>query len=148
MDVTAEVPEEEYEVPLGKVAVRREGGDLTILANMLMVHYALAAAEELGQDGISAEVIDVRCLVPLDMETLVNSVKRTSRALIVEEDNLTGGWGAEVAARLAEAAFYYLDKPITRLAAPDTPIPCSPVLEKDYVPSVERIVCQARELAR
>ena len=148
MDVTAEVPEEEYEVPLGKVAVRREGSDLTILANMLMVHYALAAAEELGQDGISAEVIDVRCLVPLDMETLVNSVKRTNRALIVEEDNLTGGWGAEVAARLAEAAFYYLDKPITRLAAPDTPIPCSPVLEKDYVPSVERIVCQARELAR
>jgi len=147
IDVTAEVPVEEYEIPLGKVAVRREGRDLTILANMLMVHYALAAAEELGREGISAEVIDVRCLVPLDMETLVNSVKQTGRALIVEEDNLTGGWGAEVAARLAEAAFYYLDKPIARVAAPDTPIPCSPALEKRYVPSVDRIVRQARQLA-
>ncbi len=146
MEVTGEVPEQEYEVPLGKLAVRREGTDVTILANMLMVHHALAAADELGRDGISAEVIDVRCLVPLDMETLLKSVKRTTRVLIVEEDNLTGGWGAEIAACLGEAAFYYLDKPITRIAAPDAPIPCSPALEKIYVPSVAHIVRKARLL--
>jgi pyruvate dehydrogenase E1 component beta subunit len=146
IDVTADVPEEAYEIPLGSVAVRREGSDVTILANMLMVHYALAAAEELGREGIRAEVIDVRCLVPLDLEVLADSAKRTGRVLIVEEDNLTGGWGAEVAARLSEAAFYNLDKPIARVAAPDIPIPCSPVLEKAYVPGVEEIVRAARLL--
>jgi acetoin:2,6-dichlorophenolindophenol oxidoreductase subunit beta len=146
VDVTSEVPDDEYEVPLGKVAVRREGTDITVLANMLMLHYALAAADELSREGISAEVIDVRCLVPLDADTLVNSAKRTGRVLIVEEDNLTGGWGAEVAARLSEAAFYYLDKPIARVAAPDTPIPCSPSLERVYVPSVQRILHAARIL--
>jgi pyruvate/2-oxoglutarate/acetoin dehydrogenase E1 component len=146
VDVTAEVPEEAYEVPLGSVAVRREGSDITILANMLMVHHALAAAEELGREGMRAAVIDVRCLVPLDLEPLVDSAKRTNRVLIVEEDNLTGGWGAEVAARLTEAAFYHLDKPIARVAAPDSPIPCSPVLEKAYVPGVEQIVRGARLL--
>src|SRR5262249_40604367 len=146
LDVTADVPEEAYEIPLGSVAVRRQGSDITILANMLMVHYALAAAEELDREGIRSEVIDVRCLVPLDLETLVDSAKRTSRVLIVEEDNLTGGWGAEVAARLTEATFYHLDKPIARVAAPDSPIPCSPVLEKAYVPGVEEIVGAARLL--
>ena len=145
-DLSAEVPEEEYEIPLGAVAVKRSGTDISILANMLMVHRALAAADELASEGISAEVIDVRCLVPLDMETLAESAKKTTRVLIVEEDNLTGGWGAEVAARLAEVAFYYLDAPITRLAAPDTPVPCSPVLERVYVPDMERIVQAAQRL--
>jgi pyruvate dehydrogenase E1 component beta subunit len=147
LDLSAEIPEEEYEVPLGTVAIRREGDDITILANMLMVHYALAAAEELHREGISAEVIDVRCLVPLDREVLVSSARKTTRVLIVEEDNLTGGWGAEVAALLGEAAFYYLDKPIVRVAAPDSPLPCSPALERVYVPSVERILREARRLA-
>jgi pyruvate/2-oxoglutarate/acetoin dehydrogenase E1 component len=146
LDIAAEVPEEEYEVPLGKVAVRREGTDITILANMLMVHYALAAADELNREGISAEVIDVRCLAPLDMDTLATSSKKTSRVLIVEEDNLTCGWGAEVAARLGENAFYYLDKPIVRIAAPDCPLPCSPALEEAYVPNAEQIVREARRL--
>lgn len=146
LDIAAEVPEEEYEVPLGKVAVRREGTDITILANMLMVHYALAAAEELNREGIRAEVIDVRCLVPLDMDTLASSAKKTSRVLIVEEDNLTCGWGAEVATRLGEAAFYYLDKPIVRIAAPDSPLPCSPALEEVYVPNTEQIAREARRL--
>jgi pyruvate dehydrogenase E1 component beta subunit len=144
----AEVPEEEYEIPLGTVSVKRKGTDITILANMLMVHRALAAADELAKEGVSAEVIDVRCLVPLDMDTLVESAKRTTRVLIVEEDNLTCGWGAEVAARLAEAAFYYLDAPIARLAAPDTPVPYSPALERVYVPGIKQVVQEAQRLAR
>lgn len=148
VDLVAEVPEEEYEIPLGTVKVKRAGTDITILANMLMVHRSLAAADELALEGISAEVIDVRCLVPLDMDTLVESAKKTTRVLIVEEDNLTGGWGAEIAARLGEAAFYYLDAPIARVAAPDTPVPCSPVLERVYVPGIERIVQEAQCLVR
>jgi pyruvate dehydrogenase E1 component beta subunit len=136
----AGVPEEDYEIPLGTVAVKREGTDLTLLANMLMLHRAMEAAEELARRGIHAEVIDLRCLVPLDMETLTASAKKTGHVLIVEEDNLTGGWGAEVAARLSEAAFFHLDAPVTRLAAPDTPTPTAPALEREYVPSVERVV--------
>ena len=136
----AGVPEEDYEIPLGSVSVKREGTDLTLLANMLMLHRAMEAAEELARRDIHAEVIDLRCLVPLDMDTLTTSTKKTGHVLIVEEDNLTGGWGAEVAARLSEAAFFYLDAPITRVAAPDTPTPTAPVLEREYVPSVERVV--------
>ena len=136
----ASVPEEDYEVPLGTVATKREGSDLTILANMLMLHRAMEAAEKLQAQGIQAEVFDLRCLVPLDMEPLITSAKKTGRVLIVEEDNLTGGWGAEVAARLSEAAFFHLDAPITRVAAPDTPAPTAPVLEREYVPSVQRVV--------
>src|SRR5262249_10598988 len=98
LDPIMEVPLDDYEVEIGTVAVRRAGTDLTILANMLMLHRALAAAEILAGDGISAEVIDMRCLVPLDLETLVRSVRKTGRVLIVEEDNLTGGWGAGIAA--------------------------------------------------
>ncbi len=148
LDVSMEVPEGDYEVPLGSVAVRREGADVTILANMLMLHRALAAAEQLATEGIGAEVIDMRCLVPLDMETILRSVAKTNRVLIVEEDTLTGGWGAELAARLGEAAFYDLDAPIARLAAPDTPLPCAPALEREYVPSVERVVEHARRLVK
>ena len=146
LELTDGVPEEEYEIPLGSVAVRRPGSDVTILANMLMVHRALSAATELEGAGISAEVIDVRSLVPLDTDTLVLSAQKTSRVLIVEEDNLTGGWGAEVAARLAQEAFYHLDRPIARVAAPDTPLPCAAALEEVYVPTVTRIVQAAREL--
>ncbi|MFZ0534218.1 MAG: alpha-ketoacid dehydrogenase subunit beta [Anaerolineales bacterium] len=136
----AGVPDEDYEVPLGTVAVKREGSDLTLLANMLMLHRAMDAAEVLAHRGILAEVIDMRCLVPLDMKPLITSAQKTGRVLIVEEDNLTGGWGAEVSARLTEAAFFHLDAPITRVAAPDTPTPSAPILEREYVPSVERVV--------
>jgi pyruvate/2-oxoglutarate/acetoin dehydrogenase E1 component len=138
-----DVPTDDYEVPLGTVAIRREGTDITILANMLMVHRALSAAEQLAAQGIEAEVIDVRCLVPLDIETIEQSVQKTSRLLIVEEDHLTGGWGAEVAALIAERALHYLDAPIKRVAAPDTPLPCAASLERVFVPSVERIVSTA-----
>ena len=147
LDLTAEVPEGDYEVPLGTVAARREGTDLTILANMLMLHRALAAAEELAQHGVSAEVIDMRSLIPLDLATIRRSVAKTGRLMIVEEDNLTGGWGAEIAARLIETNFDDLDAPIQRIAAPDTPLPCVAVLEREYVPSIERIFEAARKLA-
>jgi pyruvate/2-oxoglutarate/acetoin dehydrogenase E1 component len=120
--------------------MRREGQDVTILANMLMVYRALEAADILADDGLIAEVIDLRCLAPLDMETLHQSVKKTNRVLIVEEDNLTGGWGAEVAARLGRELFYYLDAPIRRVAAPDTPAPAAHSLETTYVPTAETIV--------
>lgn len=146
LDPVALVPEQEYTIPLGSAAVKREGNDLTILANMLMVHRALQAAQELAQEGIEVQVIDVRCLVPLDMDTLLESVHKTHRVLIVEEDNETGGWGAEVAARLMEAAFDELDAPVQRVAAPDTPAPCAPSLEKLYVPDVPRIVQAARAM--
>ena len=146
IDPVMEVPESIYTVPLGPAAKRREGSDVTILANMLMVHRALEAASILEQEGISAEVIDVRCLAPLEMETLEDSAKKTTRVLIVEEDNSSGGWGAEVAARLGNSVFYYLDAPITRLAAPDIPVPCAPSLENAYLPSVDQIVLKVKEL--
>jgi acetoin:2,6-dichlorophenolindophenol oxidoreductase subunit beta len=146
LDPIALVPQGEYTIPLGSVAVKRAGSDVTILANMLMVHRAIQAAEELAREGIEAEIIDVRCLVPLDIETLTASVSKTHRVLIVEEDNHTGGWGAEVAAQLTEIAFDELDAPILRVAAPDTPVPCAPSLEKLYVPDVPRIVQAARQL--
>lgn len=146
LDPIMAVPEEAYEVPLGSLAVRREGWDVTMLANMLMAHRALEAAEILAEEGIDAEVIDMRCLVPLDMETLQESVKKTNRVLIVEEDNLTGGWGAEIAARLGQELFYYLDAPIKRVAAPDTPVPVAHSLEMAYLPDVERILEAVRLL--
>jgi pyruvate dehydrogenase E1 component beta subunit len=146
VDPITPVPEEAYTLPLGSVVVKRAGTDLTILANMLMLHRAVAASEELAREGISAEVIDMRCLVPLDMETLLASVEKTNRVLIVEEDNLTGGWGAEIAARLGEAAFYHLDAPIRRVAAPDIPAPTAAALEAAYLPDVSRIVAAARTL--
>lgn len=146
IDPVMDVPEGDYEVALGSVAVRREGLGLTILANMLMTHRALAAAEILAAEGIDAEVIDVRCLVPLDLETIARSVAKTNRVLIVEEDNRSGGWGAEVAAEIGERFFFDLDSPIVRIAAPDTPLPCATALELAYVPQVARIVDAARRV--
>ncbi len=140
IDPIKEVPIDAYEVELGTLKEVRAGQDVTILANMMMVYRSLAAAELLTEMGISAQVIDMRCLVPLDMDLLIESVKKTNRVLIVEEDNLTGGWGAEIAARLGDEVFYYLDAPIKRLAAPDTPAPTSASLEEEYLPSTDRIV--------
>jgi pyruvate dehydrogenase E1 component beta subunit len=140
IDPIKEVPIDAYEVELGTLKEVRTGQDVTILANMMMVYRSLAAAELLAEEGISTQVIDMRCLVPLDMELLVESVKKTNRVLIVEEDNLTGGWGAEIAARLGDEVFYYLDAPIKRLAAPDTPAPTAASLEEEYLPSTDRIV--------
>jgi acetoin:2,6-dichlorophenolindophenol oxidoreductase subunit beta len=146
IDPVMEVPEGDFEVPLGTVAVRRQGSDVAILANMLMVHRALAAAEQLAGLGIEAEVIDVRCLVPIDMATIARSVAKTHRVLIVEEDNRTGGWGAEIAAEISEKLFDELDAPVTRLAASDTPLPCAPALERESIPSVDAIARACRQL--
>jgi pyruvate dehydrogenase E1 component beta subunit len=141
-----EVPEGDFVVPLGTVAVRRQGSDVAILANMLMVHRALAAAEQLAGLGIEAEVIDLRCLVPIDMATIARSVAKTHRVLIVEEDNRTGGWGAEIAAEISEKLFDELDAPVTRLAASDTPLPCAPALERASIPGVDAIARACRQL--
>ena len=146
IDVLGVVPEEEYLIPFGQAKVARLGRDITIVANLLMVHRSIQAGGILAESGIEAEVIDVRTLVPFDLETVSGSVRKTRKLLIVEEDNLTGGWGAEVAARVGETCFGFLDAPIRRLAAPDTPVPFAPVMERFYVPSTERIVAAAQEL--
>jgi pyruvate/2-oxoglutarate/acetoin dehydrogenase E1 component len=128
--------------------VVRAGRDITIVANLLMLHRSLQAAQELAADGIEAEVIDPRTLVAFDWTTVFESVKKTRRLIIVEESTLTGGWGAEVAARVGESCFGYLDAPIRRIAAPDTPVPFAPVMENFYVPSVSRISAVVRELVQ
>ena len=135
-----EVPDEEYLVPIGKGAIRREGEDVTIVAKLLMVYRALAAADELASQGIEAEVIDPRTLVPLDKELILASVRKTGRLVIAEEDNLTGGWAAEIAAIVADEAFLWLDAPIKRVSAPDVPPPFAPVLESAYVPDEKKIM--------
>jgi pyruvate/2-oxoglutarate/acetoin dehydrogenase E1 component len=140
IDPVMQVPLEAYEVEIGTLRIAREGKDATILANMMMVYRALSAAEKLAEEGINVQVVDMRCLKPLDMDFLIQSVKKTNRVLIVEEDNFTGGWGAEIAARLGDEVFYDLDAPIKRIAAPDTPAPTAEILEKEYLPSTEKIV--------
>jgi pyruvate/2-oxoglutarate/acetoin dehydrogenase E1 component len=136
----SEVPEEEYLVPIGKGIIRREGSDVTIVGKLLTVYRALAAAEKLAQQGIQAEVIDPRTLVPLDKELILASVRKTGRLVVVEEDNRTGGWAGDIAATVAEEAFFWLDAPVKRVSAPDTPAPFAPTMEQFYVPSVERVV--------
>ncbi len=143
------VPEELYSIPLGQAAVRREGHDVTILAYSVMVPRALEAADQLSQEGIEAEVVDLRTLKPLDQATIVASVSKTGRVLIVHEAPRTGGLGGELTAVVAESeAFDYLDAPIRRLAGRDIPIPYNRTLERAAVPQVEDIVAAARELAR
>ena len=140
------VPEEEYTLPLGVADVKREGEDLTIVATSSMVYVALEAAELLDQEGVSAEVVDPRTLVPLDRETLVASVTKTGRALVVDEGHTSYGVSAELAAVLADEAFWHLDAPVKRLAAMDVPIPFSPVLEDQTVPTAERVLEAAKAL--
>jgi acetoin:2,6-dichlorophenolindophenol oxidoreductase subunit beta len=140
------VPEEEYTLPLGVADVKREGEDLTIVATSSMVYVALEAAELLEQEGVSAEVVDPRTLVPLDRETLVASVVKTGRALVVDEGHTSYGVSAELAAVLADEAFWHLDAPVKRLAALDVPIPFSPVLEDETVPTPERVLEVAKAL--
>jgi len=142
------VPEELYDIPLGKAKVTREGKDLTIIAYSIMAVRALEAAEQLAQEGIDVEVVDLRTLKPLDVDTIVESVSKTGRALVVHEAPITGGFGGEIVARIAASeAFDRLDAPIMRLAGKDTPIPYNRILERATVPQVEDIVAKARELA-
>ena len=141
-----EVPEDDYLVPIGKGIVRREGTDVTIVGKLLTVYQALAAADKLAQEGISAEVIDPRTLVPLDKELILNSVRKTGRLIVAEEDNRTCGWAAEIAAMVSEEAFFYLDAPIARVSSIDTPPPFAPVMEAFYLPSADKIVAAAHNL--
>lgn len=138
--IKGDCPEGEYVVPLGKAAVAREGSDVTIVAWSLMVKRALEAAKVLEKDGISAEVIDIRTLVPLDKETIFESLRKTHNLVIVHEAVRTVGFGAEISAIVAEELMDELDHPIIRVTAPDTCIPSSPVLENEFMPSVEKIV--------
>jgi len=144
--ITGPVPDEEYTLPFGVADIKREGNDVTIVATLYMVHKALKAAEELEKDGISVEIVDPRTLVPLDKETIINSVKKTGRVVIVTEDCKTAGVSAEIAAVIAEKALDYLDAPIKRVANPDVPIPFSPPLESFVIPDEKRIIEAVREV--
>jgi pyruvate dehydrogenase E1 component beta subunit len=146
LSAAGEVPDEEYLVSIGKGIIRREGKDVTIVGKLLTVYRALGAAEKLAQEGIEAEVIDPRTLVPLDKELILDSVRKTGRLVVVEEDNQTHGWAAEIAAMVAEEAFFYLDAPIKRVSAPDTPPPFAPPMEAFYVPSEERVIEAVKSL--
>ncbi len=141
-----EVPEESYAIPLGKADIKREGKDITVVATSMMVGRALSAAEKLAGNGISLEVVDPRTLSPLDEQTILNSVKKTHRLLIVHEEVKFAGSGAEIAAMVAEKAFDYLDAPIVRIGAPFTPVPFSPPLEQEFIPSEEKILQAAKKM--
>jgi len=141
-----EVPEGEYTVPLGVADVKREGTDVTIVAYSRMVLLALEAAEDLAKEGISVEVVDPRTLKPLDAETIIGSVKKTGRAVVVHEGYRTCGVGAEIAAQIMEEAFDYLDAPVLRVAGEDVPIPMSPVLEEAAIPSKTKIIEAVKKL--
>ncbi len=140
------VPEEDYTIPFGAADVKREGEDVTVVATLYMVHKALAAAKTLGKEGIDLEVIDPRTLAPLDKQSILNSVKKTGRIVLVTEDSKTAGVSAEIAAIVAEESLDYLDAPIKRVAEPDTPIPFSPPLEQFVIPNEKSIVKAAKEI--
>lgn len=140
------VPEEEYTIPFGVADVKLGGSDITLVATSSMVQVALAAAESLESNGISAEVIDVRTTLPLDKQTLIDSVKKTSRAIVVDEGYEGYGVTAEIASVIADGAFYYLDAPVKRMGAMNVPVPFSPVLEDQTVPTSESVVDAAKRL--
>jgi len=140
------VPDGEYVVPLGQSDVKRTGNDVTIVAVSRTVPEALAAATKLEEQGVTAEVVDLRTIQPLDLTTILGSVKKTGRLIIVSDDVKCGGIGSEIAARVVEEAFDTLDAPILRIASPDMPIPFSPTLEQAYMPSAQKIIESAKKL--
>jgi 2-oxoisovalerate dehydrogenase E1 component beta subunit len=146
--IKEELPAEEYTVPIGKAKIAREGKDLSIVTYGAMVWTALEAAEQLAQEGISVEVVDLRTLVPLDRETVCESVKKTSKVLLLHEDTRTGGMAGELAVTITESVFEYLDAPIVRVTAPDTPVPYSPPLEEAFLPNAAKVIEKARWLKR
>lgn len=146
IELTCHVPEEEYLFPIGKAVVKRPGEQVTIVATHISLYRSLAAAELLAAEGISCEVIDPLTLNPLDTETLWASVRKTGRLVIVHEDTLTGGWGAEVAARAADECLFSLEAPIKRIATADVPLPFAAVMEQEVVPTTERIAQTIRHL--
>jgi len=142
-----EVPEEDYIVPIGKAAVRREGADISVITYGAMVWTALEAAAELEKEGIQLEVVDLRSLLPYDEETVLASVRKCNKVLLLHEDTRTAGMAGELAALIAEKAFDYLDGPVVRVTAPDTPVPFSPPLEEYFLPNAQKVAEAARKLA-
>jgi 2-oxoisovalerate dehydrogenase E1 component beta subunit len=146
--IKGEIPEGDYVTPIGKAAVRREGTRLSVFAWGLMVHYCMEAAEAVEAEGISVEVVDIRTIAPLDKQAILASVEKTARAMVVYEDNLTGGFGAEISAIIAEEGFEMLDAPVVRVAGPDVPaMPFNKPQEEFFLPSPERIAAAFRKLA-
>jgi pyruvate/2-oxoglutarate/acetoin dehydrogenase E1 component len=144
--IKEDLPEEDYIVPIGKANIRRKGKDLTILTWGAMIYLADEAADDLAKDGVSTEIVDLRSILPFDEEAILESVAKTNRVMILHEAPLTGGAGAEFAARIAEKAFDYLDAPIKRVAALDVPTPYSPPLEAAALPDKARVLKAAREI--
>lgn len=145
--IKEELPHEDYTVPIGKAAIRRPGRDITVLTYGAMVYVALEAAEELEKEGINLEVVDLRSLLPLDKETVLESVKRNNKVFGLHEDTRTGGIAGEISAIICEEVFEYLDGPVLRVTAPDTPVPYSPPLEEFFLPKVSDVLNTARKLA-
>ena len=143
--IKGEVPDERYTTPIGRARIHREGEDLSVITWGAMVYTAAEAASKL--DDVSVEIVDLRTILPWDREAVLASVRKTSKVLVLHEDTLTGGFGAEIAATIAEQAFEDLDAPPRRIAAPDTPVPFSPALEKAFIPQVEDVVAGIREVA-
>ena len=141
-----DVPEGDYAIPFGQADIKREGADVTVVATASMVHTALGAAEKLAGDGISVEVVDPRTLYPLDIATIIASVKKTHRLVIMHEEVKFAGSGAEIAAQVAEEAFDYLDAPILRVAAPFCPVPFSQPLEKAFIPSEAELIAAVKKV--
>jgi pyruvate dehydrogenase E1 component beta subunit len=145
-DVSSDIPEEEYLIPLGKASLKREGKHVTLVGLMRTVYTALQAAEDLAEEGIEAEVIDLRSLVPMDFETIRASLEKTNHLVTIEESNVCGGWGAELSAQIMEKAFSLLDGPVMRVGAPNTPVPACPTLEGFYIPSSQKVQDTVKQL--
>lgn len=145
-DLKGEIPDGEYIIPLGKADIKRKGNDVTVVATALMVHRALSAAEKLQQRGISTEIIDPRTLAPLDEETIIKSVIKTGRLVIMDEEPTIGSAASEISAMVAERAFDSLKAPIRRVCAPQTPVPFSPALEKAWLPNEEQLISVIQEI--
>jgi 2-oxoisovalerate dehydrogenase E1 component beta subunit len=145
--VKAEIPDDDYIVPLGKADIKREGEDITVVTYGTGVHWSLDAAAKVAGEGISVEVLDLRSLIPLDRDAILESVRKTGKVLIVHEASITGGVGAEIAALVSSRAFEYLDAPVRRVASPDTPVPYAPTLEDYILPNAEKVAAELRSLA-
>jgi len=144
--IKEELPDGDIVVPIGKAALRRTGSDISIITYGAMVYVALDAAKELEKDGIDVEVLDLRSLLPFDKEAVLDSVKKTNKVILLHEDTRTGGFAGELAALISEEAFDYLDGPIRRITAPDTPVPFSPPMEEFFLPKISDVLRVAREL--
>jgi len=145
--IKGDVPEDRYTIPIGRARTHRLGNDLSVITWGAMVYTAEEAARELEGDGVSVEIVDLRSIMPWDKAAVLDSVRKTSKVLVLHEDTRTGGFGAEIAATIGEEAFEDLDAPVKRIAAPDTPVPFSPPLEKAYIPQVDDVVAGLRDLA-